>query len=79
MSALPAFSIREATLDDLPAIQAMSYELFIDPTSSGDSLLDSTWSKDERGEKYFRTWIENSTDTMLVAESPNELVGFLSG
>ncbi len=79
MSSKSSFSIREAMLDDLPQIQKLSYEAFVDPTASSDRFLDDRWSEDERGEIYYRSCIEKEDHILLVAISESKPVGYLAG
>ncbi|MCL2438982.1 MAG: GNAT family N-acetyltransferase [Alphaproteobacteria bacterium] len=67
--------IVRATLDDLPAIQALSNDIFeIELTICPELIRD--WPYSPNGERYFRDWIENHF--FLVAKDNGKTIGYLS-
>jgi ribosomal protein S18 acetylase RimI-like enzyme len=73
-------TIRQAKIEDLEAIQNLSYGLF-QAEKDRDQYLNHQWSYAEYGEKYFRGHIENRKDDKIcfVAEFAGEIVGYLAG
>ncbi len=71
--------IREATINDLPAIQDLGLGLFRDPSGSTEKYADFDWAHDERGKSYYLEHIENADKLCLVAETEGMVVAYLTG
>lgn len=68
---------RQASNEDIPSVQELSYQLFKDQTSSSDKYSDSAWAHDERGRTFFEHTLAQGI--LVVAEEQGKLVGYLAG
>ncbi len=73
--------IREATLDDVADIQALTKKLFVHEISEGYSdNLDSNWSFSEEGKKEIQERITSKKSSCgFVFMIDNQIVGYLIG
>lgn len=69
--------IRQATLEDLNAIQNLNYELFKLEKENFDSTLIVEWPLSEEGRKYFEDLINN--EYVIVAVLDKNIIGYLAG
>ena len=69
------FTIRVATLDDLPAICALSQELFEYEKQFTDEFA-MDWSLSENGKSFFTKRIRGRSSFILLAEMENKVIGY---
>lgn len=70
-------NIRIALKKDIPILQKLSKELFVD-NSQYDPDINLSWSESERGEKYFSKILKNKNSYCLIAEVDSVPAGYLS-
>jgi ribosomal protein S18 acetylase RimI-like enzyme len=71
-------TIRTATIEDIPQLQALHVHLHKD-NAAYDTLLDLDWPTDKRGLAYFTKVIQDNTSVVYIAENDGEMVGYLAG
>jgi ribosomal protein S18 acetylase RimI-like enzyme len=71
-------SIRFGRTEDIPAVQAIARNSYVDSRF----YFDERFSK-EKWQAYYQTWVKNSfegrADLRLVAEKEGEIVGYITG
>lgn len=73
------FHIRKATIDDLPTIQKLNYQLFVHDNEYHHDL-NLGWPYEPDGDEYFRSCIEPSDRLVsIVADYNGAVVGYLNG
>ena len=71
-------TIRKATIEDLPAVQELSQELFYSDLPH-DPLMNVDWSFSEDGKKIFTARITEPNRFCLVAEINGKIIGYTTG
>jgi len=71
-------TVREATQDDVLAIQKLNHDLFLSDNEHNHDL-DCEWPYSEEGEKYFRDAVDSERYLSIVAEDGGKVVGYLNG
>lgn len=69
--------IRIVEKDDLPALQKLNHELFIE-TQKYDPDLNLQWPLSEQGSRYFLELLEAENSYVLIAEDNEIPVGYLA-
>ncbi|MCL2037758.1 GNAT family N-acetyltransferase [Candidatus Saccharibacteria bacterium] len=70
--------VKEATLDDLKAVQDLSHQLF-EHDVPFEPALNMNWSYEESGRKFFVNAISDDDKCCFVAFNDEEIVGYLAG
>ncbi|EKE29791.1 MAG: hypothetical protein ACD_2C00097G0014 [uncultured bacterium (gcode 4)] len=73
------FVIREATLQDLKAIQDLNLALFKKEHEEFNETLDCSWTFSEEGEEYFKKHIAEDDCCVFLAQIDQKIVGYLAG
>lgn len=71
--------IRNATMNDLHAIQSMNLQLFEMEKEQYDNTYNLDWTFDEKGIDYFTKSIEDNTACALIATVDHNPIGYLVG
>ncbi len=69
--------IRQATIQDVPLLQKLNQEVFIEDFQY-DNDLDMDWAMGEKGKNYFTKTVSSDESACFVAEIDNKAVGYLS-
>ena len=70
-------SYKVADQKDLPALQELNLELFVD-NQQYDKDLDMNWSKSKKGEKLFLDLLNNPEAICLIAFEDKQAIGYLA-
>ncbi|OGL30502.1 hypothetical protein A3F37_01350 [Candidatus Saccharibacteria bacterium RIFCSPHIGHO2_12_FULL_41_12] len=70
--------IRKATIEDLKAVQDLSFKLFKND-ESWVSHLRMDWTFEDEGIKYFTSRLNGKEGIAYVAEDNNRIVGYITG
>ena len=70
--------IRQATVDDLKAVQDLNHDLFLSDARHLDDL-NTDWPYEAEGENYFRKRVSGEEGICFVAEAGGEIVGYVAG
>jgi len=70
-------TIRNARKEEIPALQILNQEAFID-NQLYDADLNMDWALSESGKQYFINLLETPTSCCLVAETNGVLVGYIT-
>lgn len=73
------YSIRKATIDDLPEVQRLRKLLFVFERDEFDSELNAEWSYETDGTKKLTERITSDDDIVLLVEKDSKNVGLLVG
>jgi len=68
--------IRPAVREDLPSLQKLNHELFLE-THKYDPGLNLDWPLSEKGNKYFSELLNSEESYVLIAENSENPVGYL--
>ena len=74
-SRVPTFTVRRATVEDLPTLQRLTAELFESDTAY-DPNFNGEWPFQDAGESYLRSLFQDRA-MCVIAESGSEAIGFL--
>ncbi|MBW3019028.1 GNAT family N-acetyltransferase [Candidatus Woesearchaeota archaeon] len=69
--------IRKATLEDLPAIQQLNYQLCLIEAENYDPTVIADWPLSKAGARYFSDRIKNAF--AVVAEEDGQIIGYSVG
>jgi len=73
-------SIEKATLEDLPAIQKLTKELFNSEIKNGfDDNIEPEWSYSQDGKEELENRIKSKESVGLISKVNNEAIGYLIG
>lgn len=70
-------TFRKAQIEDVPILQDLNNELFIDNSQYDDDLI-LDWATSEKGQKYFTDLITNPTSFILIASDEKRDVGYIA-
>lgn len=70
-------NIRLASKDEVPDLQILNNEVFIDNQKYDDDL-DMQWAKSDKGKNYFTQLLNDSNVCCLIAEDDGRKVGYIA-
>ena len=70
-------SIRQATIKDVPLLQKLNQEVFVEDFQY-DNDLDMDWAMGEKGKSYFTKAVSSANSVCFVAEIDSQAVGYLA-
>lgn len=74
------FEIKPAEIEDVPAIQKLCKELFLNEVQKGfDNNLDANWSLSKKGKKEIKQRILSNNSCGFVVKIDNRIIGYLIG